>query len=272
MEIDCNISENISFLDDKTTLGLGAMKFFQPPGTFALTPASFILIRAIIENKSFFSGIGIDWGSGVGCLTIIGAKINLVSRIYGLEILSENVKVANENAKINRVSDKVTFMLSDSYIPLAVEDRCELEQIHGKVNFIISNPPSSEGDDGFGFRRVVLNGAKEFLVNGGLILLNISYQYGPLRIEHLYKNIEGFSYGGIVASTEWVPFDLNRPDLLECLKLYAKEERKGGLEYTFYDNKGNQGYLNAEAALDCFEKTGQSPLTEWQTHLFKYRA
>jgi hypothetical protein len=78
--------------------------------------------------------------------------------------------------------------------------------------------------------------------------LAISYQYGRQRVEGLSQRIPGFSYGGVLASTDWVPFDLQRPDLLHCLELYAEEERRGGLHYVFLHPEIPDVYLNAPRA------------------------
>ncbi|ADQ80172.1 methyltransferase small [Paludibacter propionicigenes WB4] len=251
------------------TNGLGKFKFYHPVGTFSLTPASNILIQAIIDNQSLLHGTGIDWGCGVGCLAILAARIKGVDKVYGLDIAQPNIDAAIINGQENQVADKLVFMPADSYQPFSQQHQSELEKMKGKIDFIIANPPSSTGDDGFAFRRMVLNGAKNYLGDGGIVLLNISFQYGMQRIESLYKNIEGFSYSGVAASTDYVPFDLSRPDLLECLGIYAKEEQKGGYEYTFC-NADNNKFSNAEAALKNYIEKGVSPLTKWQTHIFKY--
>ena len=146
-----------------------------------------------------------------------------------------------------------------------------LEAVRGRVNFILANPPSSENDDGFEYRRIVLRGAREYLLDGGIVFLSISYQYGP-RIERLAKDVPGFFHEGILASTEWVPFDLGRPDLLHCLELYAQEETDGGLEYTFSNPLHPDECVNAQTALELYDKTKRSPLSKWQTHLFRYQS
>ena len=138
------------------------------------------------------------------------------------------------------------------------------------MDFILANPPSSEGDDGFGYRRVVLRGARIFLVPGGVVFLSVSYQYGMSRVERLCQDAPGFEYRGVLASTDWVPFDLNRPDLLHCSHLYADEERRGGFEYAFRHPRHEQT-MTAQAALAHYEQTGDSPLSKWQTHLFIFK-
>ncbi|MBI3462389.1 MAG: methyltransferase, partial [Planctomycetes bacterium] len=200
---------------------------------------------------------------------IAAAKIPGVQSVVGLEIAESNVAVARENAVQNGVADKATFFLSDSYSPRNPADRAMLDGLAGKVNFILANPPSSEGDDGFGYRRIVLREARSFLVPDGVVFLSVSLQYGLTRVERLCQDAPGFAYGGILSSTDWVPFDLRRPDLLHCLHLYAAEERQGGLEYTFRNpDEQTEERMCAQAALVHFEKTGRSPLSKWQTHLF----
>ena len=258
-------------LSSNETGGLGEIQILHPPGTFALTPASLISLQAIGENQELLTGNGLDWGSGTGCLTIAAAKTAGVKAVLGLEVSEANVEVAPKNARQNGVEDKVAFILADSYSPLTSVGRGTLDALAGQVDFILANPPTSEGDDGFEYRRIVLDGARRFLVDGGLVFLSISYQYGLLRIEHLSGEVSGYAHGGVPATTDWVPFDLGRPDLLHCLELYALEERRGGLEYTFPNPRGSDHEsINAQAALAHFRTTGQSPLTRWQTHLFRY--
>jgi hypothetical protein len=190
--------------------------------------------------------------------------------MYGLEISRENVKAAAWNAAENRVADKAAFFAADSYAPFDEDDRRTVEGLRGTIDFILSNPPSSAGDDGFGFRRIVMDGARAFLKPGGIVLLNISFQYGPERIASLHRAGSGFAYEGVAASTGWVPFDLGRPDLLDCLRVYAREEEKGGPGYAFSEDGHDSAFVNARTALKTYEERGTSPLTKWQTHRFRH--
>jgi SAM-dependent methyltransferase len=261
---------NRTAVNADATEGLGEIQILHPPGTFAVTPASRIAIQAIGKYQHLITGNGIDWGSGTGCLAITAARIDKVKRVIGLEISPLDVEVARQNAILNGVEDKAAFFLSDSFKPFAATGRKSLETLLGQTNFILANPPSSEGDDGFEYRQLVLNGARQYLVPGGVVFLSISYQYGQQRVERLSQQMPGFSYGGLLASTDWVSFDLQRPDLLHCLELYAEEERRGGLKYVFVNPEVPNVYLDAQAALAYFRRIGLSPLTKWQTHLFRY--
>lgn len=267
---EINLGSTESVLEESTTKGLGRIRLFHPAGTFAITPASNILFRAIIDYADLLHGVGFDWGSGIGCQAILAARIPAVELVYGLEISEANVQISRQNATENGVEQKVRFFCSDSYCPFDEEDAREIAALRGKADFVVSNPPSSEGDDGFAFRRMVLEGAKAFLKPGGVVLINASFQYGNERVLALAKPESGYRYLGVAASTESVPFDLTRPDLLCCLQNYALEEHRGGMRYTFFATaQEDERMMDARSALRNFEEHGVSPYTKWQTHLFE---
>jgi hypothetical protein len=71
---------------------------------------------------------------------------------------------------------------------------------------------------------------------------------------------------GVLASSELVPFNLARADLLENLQDFRAEEARGGLAYEFPTENGRE--LTATEALAHFNATGQSPLTRWRVQGF----
>ena len=263
-------NSNATTLGDDITFGLGKIRLLHPPGTTPVTPASLTSIEAIGVHRHLLQGIGMDWGSGGGCLSIAAARIPEVNKVVAFDISDASVAIARKNAQLNGIEDKVTFMRSDSYVPFSAGNRRVLEEMKGRTNFLLANPPSSEDDDGFEYRRIVLRGAREFLLDGGRVFLSVSYQYGLSRIAHLERDVPGFFHEGVLATTECVPFDLGRPDLLHCLESYAQEESRGGLEYTFCNPSQPAEGLNAKTALELYERTERSPLSRWQTHLFRY--
>jgi SAM-dependent methyltransferase len=267
-----NLNNNETILPSEKTNGLGEIIIHHPEGTFALTPASNISIQAICMNQLLLLGNGIDWGCGTGCLAIVAAKIGKVNQVIGLDISDANIEAACQNAIINGVNAKAKFAKSDSFTPYSEMDRQYLNSLKNQTTFILANPPSSEGDDGFEYRRMILRDARTYLIKGGVVFLSISSQYGPRRINNLAQQIEGFEYGGILSSTEWVPFDLRRADLLRCLDVYVQEERRGGMKYSFQypESINRETMIDAQTALAYFSKTGISPLSKWQTHLFRY--
>ncbi|NIM52043.1 MAG: methyltransferase [Gemmatimonadales bacterium] len=252
------------------TGGLGPITVLLPPDKLSLTPASYMAVRAIGRNRHLLSGNGIDWGSGSGCLAIAAAKLEAVERIVGLELAQEDVAVARQNAIANGVLGKVAFLHADSFAPFSEEDVGALDVLAGSTDFLIANPPASQGDDGLGWRRRVLEDARRFLVSGAPVLLQISYQYGQPRIRKLAEDVPGYRYEGVLASTDWVPFDQERSDLASQLEEYGAEEERGGLAYTFPDpERPDWGHINARQALAYHRSTGMSPLSKWQMHLFR---
>ena len=253
------------------TGALGPICLLHPPGTFAPTPASRISLRAIADHSDLLGGLGIDWGSGAGALAIAAARIPSVEAVLGLEISQENVRIARVNAKSNGVASKVTFVHADSYAPKTAEGRRELESLAGRASFVLANPPASDGDDGFGFRREVLAGARRFLLPEGRVFLGVSSQYGAERIRGLAGLAAGFDHRGTLATTDWVPFDLSRPDLLSCLELYVQSESLGEPVYEFRRGPDDGQIVDAREALARFRSSGVSPFMKWQTHLFVKR-
>lgn len=258
-------------LPDEATGGLGEMRIFCPPGAFALTPASLMALQTVGQQRHLLTGVGLDWGCGTGCLGLAAARITAVTHTIGLDISPTNIAAARQNAQANGLAHKSRFFHADSYTPYAPAEQIELAAFSGRVNFILANPPASEGDDGFGYRRVVLRGAGDFLAEGGVIFLSVSCQYGRPRIEGLCQESPGFRYEGLLASSDWVNFDLERSDLRDCLTDYAAEEQRGGLPYAFGAAGGTETQT-AQEALTHFQATGQSPLTRWQVHLFRRNA
>lgn len=258
-----------TIIGDDVLKTIGPITIRHPKDTFAITPASLIALKAIEEHRSLLHGAGIDWGCGSGCLSIAAARINEVELIIGLDILQENITISIQNALHNEVSEKTTYLLSDSYSPCDAVNKKWLESMSGKIDFILSNPPSSDGDDGFNYRRKVLNDGYGFLKNRGIVFLNISSQYGQERINDLTKVNKDYLHEGILASTGLVPFDLERNDLLECIYNYKKEEERDGYEYEFIDPIDTRTVLNATDALKLYKAKKLSPLTRWQTHLFR---
>jgi hypothetical protein len=238
---------------------LGALRLIERE----LTPASRLVLDGIGASRDLLHGAGIDWGSGCGCLAIHTARIPTVERVIGLELDAESVRVAHENAALNDVVERTTFLHADDFEPYPEENRAALDDLRGRAGFLIANPPASQGDDGLGWRRRVLAGARAFLAPDAPALVQISYQYGRARIEQLARDVPGYTYGGVVAETDWVPFDQERPDLAHQLREYVREEERGGLAYPFERSP------TAVEALAGYRASGVSPRSKWQLHLFR---
>ena len=255
--------------------GIGPIKIASPPGKFSLTPATQMAVEAIGANRHLLSGRGIDWGSGSGVLTVAAAKIPSVEFIVGLELAEKDIAIARVNAEANGVTEKIAFIRSDSFEPFDDQDATALEALVGAADFLIANPPASQRDDGLGWRRSVLRGALGYVRPGAPLLIQISYQYNVERIARLAEDVPGYSYEGVIGTSDWVEFDQTRGDLSKQLVKYADEEKAGGIVYTFRgrrtagDGRRAVAHITAAEALERYGETGESPISKWQMHLFR---
>lgn len=249
------------------TGGLPPIHLEVPARRLSLTPASRICVETIGRNGALLHGTGIDWGSGSGCLAITAALVPGVARVLGIEVVPEDVEIATRNAERNGVADRVTVIEADLFDAVAPEGRDLLSSLEGRCDFLVANPPASVGDDGLGFRRAVLAASPAYLKAGAPILMQVSYQYGD-RIPLLASGVPGISYRGVAGETDWVTFDMTRPDLAVNVADYAAEEARGGLPYRFRHPDG--GNMTAFEAQEHFSATGRSPLSRWQMHLLRF--
>lgn len=248
--------------------GLGPIEVMLGDGGGTVTPASRLCVRAIGRHQDLVAGTGIDWGAGTGLLAIALARLPQVERVVAIEHDPVAVGNAVRNAIANRVHNKVFVLEADLYVPADDTGRDLLGELEGETDFLVANPPASEGDDGLGWRRAVLIGAARFLRRGANALIQISAQYGLERVRRLAGET-GFAYQGLLESTEWTNFSLDREDLWQAITDYVAEEHQGGLPYEFRDAR-TLDTISAGAALQMYRTTGRPPLTQWQMHHFRY--
>jgi len=247
----------------------GTIRLTHPVCAFAPTPASMISFQTIVSSGSLLVGAGVDWGCGCGILTVAAARLPTVEQVIALDISRENVEATRHNLRMNGVEAKARALVSNSFVCLDSGDQEQIDCWRGELDFVIANPPTSGDGDGFNFRRTVLRDSAEFLKAGGVVFLSVSSQYGKERILGLIDEIPGYSYDGMLATTPPAPFDLMRSDLLDSLRVYVMEEKRGGLPYEFVDPGNFNRHLTATEVMKDFEGQGTVPLSRWQTHLYR---
>lgn len=166
-----------------------------------------ILVEEIINiceknvNKEYHI---LDLCAGSGAIGIALAKYIKNCKIIGADIQNGTISVARKNATNNEVEDKISFINSNMF-----------ENIDGKFDIIVSNPPYIKsdiikildknvqkephialdgGDDGLKFYRIIANNAYEYLNENGYLCLEIGYDQKNSVIELLnntnkYDNI-----------------------------------------------------------------------------------
>ncbi len=251
------------------TGGLGPVEVEVAGGGGTVTPASRVTLRSVGRHRELLAGIGIDWGSGTGCLAIAAARVEGVRRVVAVERDPLAVASIGENARRNGVAGRIVAVRADVLRPLDPTGEDVLSSVRGEVGFVVANPPVSPDGDGLGFRRRLLAEALPYLVDGASLLIQISVQYGRSRIEGLADG--PYRYEGMLETSPPEPFDLRRPDLRAALHRFVAEEARGGRAYEFR-LQGSDRPVSAAESLRVWRTTGASPLTRWQVHHFRRRA
>ncbi len=138
----------------------------------------------------------LDLCTGSGCVAVSVAK-NTRAYVEGCDISKKALKIAKKNVKKHNVN--VDVYQSNMF-----------SKVQGKFNVIISNPPYIEtdvvktldkevveydpllaldgGDDGLDFYREIANNIKNYLLENGVLLLEIGYNQGE-SVSNLFKDI-----------------------------------------------------------------------------------
>ncbi len=138
----------------------------------------------------------LDLCTGSGCVAISIAK-QVDAYVEGCDISTKALKVAKKNEKLNNA--KVDMYQSNMF-----------SKVQGKFNVIVSNPPYIEtdivktldkevvehdpllaldgGNDGLDFYRLIASEIKNYLLDDGVLLLEIGYNQGE-SVSNLFKEI-----------------------------------------------------------------------------------
>ncbi|AHA27932.1 rRNA or tRNA methylase [Candidatus Liberibacter americanus str. Sao Paulo] len=185
--------------------------------TFEPRPETELLVDVVLshffsqlENKSIVKVLDLGTGTGAICLSLLKECSNFKG--YGVDISSEALKIASNNAIINGVSDRFSAIQSDWF-----------SSVNGVFDIIVSNPPyiSSDvidtlgsevkyfdphialdgGTDGLFHYRVIADGISKKLTKGGFCCLEIGYNQ-KLDVVRIFEDRQLFllnsfkDYGG----------------------------------------------------------------------------
>lgn len=160
----------------------------------------------LVENcKHLFLDKGdvsiLDIGTGSGAIAITLGKELKNSKVIGVDISEEALKVAEENRILNS-ADNVSFLKSDLFE--ALKERAE------KFDLIVSNPPYiplseynelmievrehepknalTDGGDGYFFYEKISREAGTYLKEGGYLAFEVGYNQARKVYEFMEKN------------------------------------------------------------------------------------
>ena len=194
---DADYAEALERLDGGEPLAylLGEWYFYDE--AYVVSPACLIprpetehlvdhLVRHLPPNAVFA-----DLCTGSGCIAISTLVHRPDCRAVAVDLSPEALLLAEENAKRNGVSDRITFLLSDVMTGNALDDR--------RFHALVSNPPYIQtavidtlspevqreprmaldgGEDGLDFYRTLISDYKKNLLPHAFMLFEIGYDQG----------------------------------------------------------------------------------------------
>ncbi len=185
------------------------LEFFVSPAVLIPRPETELLIHHVVDHVHTLSNATIvDVGTGSGCVAItLAARLN-GRRIFAIDRSPEALGVAQVNAMRHGVRDRIEWLKGDLLAPL----RGRLSE--RAVDVIVSNPPYiSEsdwaglepevrvfeprmalvgGEQGTEFHERLLRESWEFLVPGGLLIMEMGAGQAPI-VRQLVEQIGGYA-------------------------------------------------------------------------------
>ncbi len=144
----------------------------------------------------------LDLGFGSGAISLSIAYYCKNANVYGVDISEDAYRIANTN-KDRLGLEKAVFLKGNLFKAL------ETNNIDGKFNIIVSNPPYIEsnvidtldigvkefeprialdgGRDGLDFYREISFGARDYLAPNGLLIYEIGYNQGE-SVKEMFEN------------------------------------------------------------------------------------
>ncbi len=115
-----------------------SLSFHVGEGVLIPRPETEILVEAVSERlkaRGIAQPYILDLGTGSGCIAVTLAKEFPMGKVWAIDISPDALKVAKTNSIEHGVSDRITFLQGDLFVPLA--------SLHEKITFdvLISNPP-----------------------------------------------------------------------------------------------------------------------------------
>lgn len=163
------------------------LEFLVNPSVLIPRKDTEILVEHVLEYFKNKPITVLDLCTGSGCIAISIAKFNKNALVTGLDISPAAIKTAQKNAKIQNVSNRVSFKTCDVFNM----------DFFGKFDLIISNPPYIEsdviptlsetvknyepifaldgGDDGLDFYKHIVKIAPKYLYKKGMLAFEIGY-------------------------------------------------------------------------------------------------
>lgn len=177
-------------------------KFFVSESTLIPRPDTEILVESILKNipsKGEQYNI-LDLGTGTGCILISVLQELNKSQGLGVDISREITDLAEKNAKLNHVSERIQFEVGDWFSTINDE----------KYDIIISNPPYIDSNEkldksldfepktalfasnnGLANYEIIAKNSRKYLAQNGFVALEIGHTQAA-DVTNIFKS-HGFN-------------------------------------------------------------------------------
>lgn len=162
-------------------------------GVLIPRPETELLVAEAVKEAPSFKAASlkiIDLCTGSGCIAISAVLEIKNSEVWATDISEDALKIAKQNAGRLSASEKVTLLHGDLFNPVP-------DELKGNAHMVLANPPYITGKDmtklapeiadfeprealyggtdGLDIIRRIIESAPRYLVEGGLILIEIGY-------------------------------------------------------------------------------------------------
>lgn len=172
-------------------------------------PETELLVQEVVRRGGLNEAATIvDVGTGSGCVAITLATLLNNTRILALDRSPEALMVARINAERHAVGKRIEWVEGDLLSPLREKGMA------GEVDVIVSNPPYIAeadwaglqpevrvfeprlaligGQKGTEFHERLLHDAQEFLVPGGVLIMEVGQGQAP-AVRHAAEQVGGYA-------------------------------------------------------------------------------
>ncbi|GLI54269.1 peptide chain release factor N(5)-glutamine methyltransferase [Thermodesulfovibrio yellowstonii] len=156
-------------------------------GVLIPRPETEILVEQVLERQKLIINTGnriLDLCTGSGCIALAIGKNAPEFQIFGIDKSEKAVKYATENKALNNIKN-VIFLVGDMFNPFKEKifacitanppyvKTDEISKLQPEIKNYEPLEALNGGEDGLNFYRKIIENAEKYLLNSGLIFLEI---------------------------------------------------------------------------------------------------
>ena len=181
-----------------------SLEFLVTPDVLIPRPETEMLVEFLIAKlKVHREPLIIDVGTGSGAIAVSLAKYLPAAKILAVDVSKAALKIAKENAVLNKVADRINFIESNllGAVDMAVKGKVtaiaanlpyiaevERDRLQPEVGLHEPDLALYAGEDGFDLYRKLIPEAYQYLVPGGLLAMEIGFDQGNIAVANLPKS------------------------------------------------------------------------------------